>query len=51
MKAFIELLTQLTLLTLQLQMRQQAYGRHQRVASLVWHSNMTLREVQYMGNP
>ena len=32
-------------------MRQQAYGCHQRVASPVWHPNMPLREVQYVGNP
>ena len=32
-------------------MRQQAYGRHQKVASLVWHPNMPFREVQSMGNP
>ena len=51
MKAFIELSTQISQLTQQLQMRQQAYGRHQRVASLVWHQNMPLREVQYVRNP
>ena len=32
-------------------MRQQAYGLHQRVASPVWHPNMPLREVKYVGNP
>ena len=51
MDAFIELSTQISHLTQQLQMRQQAYGKHQRVASPVWHPNMPLREVQYVGNP
>ena len=51
MEAFIELLTQISHLTQQLQIKQQAYGRHQRVASLMWHSNMSLREVHYVGNP
>ena len=51
MEAFIELSTQLTILTQQLQMRQQSYGWHQRVASPIWHLNMPLREVQYVGNP
>ena len=50
MEASIELSTQLTLLSQQLQMRKQAYGRHQRVASPMWHPNMSLREVHYVGN-
>ena len=46
MDPFIELSTQLTLLSQQLEMRQQAYGQHQRVASpLMWHPNMPLSEV------
>ena len=51
MEVFIEFSTQLTLLTHKLQIRQQAYGQHQRVASLVCHLNMPLREVQCVGNP
>ena len=51
MKAFIELSTKISHLTQQLQMRQQSYGRYQRVASLMWHLNTSLRGVHYVGNP
>ena len=51
MEAFIELSTQLTFITQELQMRQQAYSRHQRVASPICHMNIPLREVQYVCNP
>ena len=51
MDVVIELSTQITLLTQELQRRQLAYGWHQRVASHIWNLYRLMEQVQYVGNP
>ena len=51
MDPFIKLTTKMAFLSQQLQIRQIAYGRHQRVRGQVWNPHMLMDQVQCMGNP